>query len=164
MIWGFKSCNFVHSANARLFVSNFPAAPILNYDVCWPQQKLCIEKWRLKKPLASSRNTRAIISQSQARMRCNSVRMSPKDVQSLTGGSLRKDWFQHDLIKKKIEWTLLLQTSREIDKLCCCSHWEFRTSEMHHRPLWFYSCLTERDSAKNNINSLKNYFRDTAKP
>ena len=41
------------------------------------------------------------------------------------------------------------------DQYCCCSQWQFRTSKLNHKPLWICSCLSERDSVKDNINSLK---------
>ena len=67
-----------------------------------PQQELCKKEMTTKessvpKPLASSRNIRVIISQNQAQMRCNRVRMSPKDFQALIGGSWRKARLPHDL-------------------------------------------------------------------
>ena len=85
--------------------SNFPAAAILNYDVAravrWPgpkivQRKMATKESSVLKPLASSRNIRVIISQSQVQMRCNWVKMSPNDFQSLIGGSLRRAKLPHD--------------------------------------------------------------------
>ena len=77
--------------------SNFPAATILNYDVvvhCRTQapvkRKMATTESSVSNPLASSRNIRVIISQNQARMRCNWMRMSPKDFRPLIGVSLRK--------------------------------------------------------------------------
>ena len=59
------------------------------------------------------------------------------------------------MIKVNIECTRLLQKERE----CCCSQWEFRTSELHHRPFWFWSYLSERDSVKDNFYLLKHSFQ-----
>ena len=55
--------------------------------------------------LASSRNIGMIIGQNQTRMRCMWVRMSPKDFQSLIGGSLRKARLPH---------------LRKRSSVCCC--------------------------------------------
>ena len=72
---------------------NFPATAISNYDVnvhCRAQApaknvqtKMVPKESSVPKLLALSRNIRVIISQNQARMRCNWVRMNPKDFQSL---------------------------------------------------------------------------------
>ena len=103
MVWGFKSCNFVHSANARPFVLSFlpfefPSRRHLelwrNRAVPCPGHRNCLEKWRMKgnsvsNLSASSLNIPAIITRNQAQMRYSRVRIRPTDCQPLIGASVR---------------------------------------------------------------------------
>ena len=93
MVWGFKNCNFVHSANARPFVLRFWPFKVTSrrHLELWPScaqpcpdpsklmhRKITTKESSVPKLLDSSRDIRVIISQNRARMRCNWVRMNPR--------------------------------------------------------------------------------------
>ena len=95
MVLGFKSFNFVHSASTRPFVLRFwPFQfPSRRHLEMWcncvlpcpgplkiVQRKMAAKESSESNLLASSRNIGVIISQNEARMKCNWVRMSKNDV------------------------------------------------------------------------------------
>ena len=106
MVWGFKSCNFVLSSNARPFVLRFWSFEFPSRCHLELREKLCKKKVATKessvpKALPSSRNIRVIISQNHTRMRCMQLGEDWfKRFQSLLGGSLRTARLPHDQRKR----------------------------------------------------------------
>ena len=113
MVWGFKSCNFVHSANARPFVLcflpfEFPSCHLklwCNRAVPCPGHRNCLEKsWRMKGNSVSnlsalSLNIPAISTRNQAQIRYSRVGIRPTDCQPQLGASVRNA----STLKKEIE-------------------------------------------------------------
>ena len=120
--------------------SNFQAAAILNFDVkLHPsknivQREMVTKESSVPKPLASSRNIQVIISQNQARMRCNWVRMSPAKRFSVTNwwqfakGS-DSTWLKRKICCREIETVAVL--CEKFEHLnCITDHSQTRTQSL----------------------------------